>query len=317
VITTYMGRGLVPPDHPCTVGLPPHVKPAGDLWDEADLVLAIGSDLDGMMTQNWALPKPPLLVAVNVDPEDASKNYEPDVILAGDARRVTEELSARIEPRPGLEELAARLEGLRARVRSDIESEQPAALGLLDTMAGALPDDTVLICDMCIAGYWLAGFHRVPAPRKLAYPMGWGTLGFGFPASLGAALAGEGPVVSVSGDGGFLYACAELATAAQERIPLTAVVVDDGGYGMLRFDQRHSGDPIFGVDLQSPDFVALAGSFGVRAEAVDGVGDALGEALRRHVALDEPSLIVTRAALDPPPNTSPRWYRRQPPAPSP
>ena len=66
----------------------------------------------------------------------------------------------------------------------------------------------------------------------------WGTLGCAFPQALGAALGGAGPVVSVSGDGGFLYACGELATVAQERIPLTAVIVDDGGYGMLRFDQE-------------------------------------------------------------------------------
>ena len=69
---------------------------------------------------------------------------------------------------------------------------------------------------------------------------------------------GAGPALSVSGDGGFLYACGELATAAQERIPLTAVVVDDGGYGMLRFDQDLRGDPHEGVDLVTPDFAALA-----------------------------------------------------------
>jgi acetolactate synthase-1/2/3 large subunit len=115
--------------------------------------------------------------------------------------------------------------------------------------------------------------------------------------------------VSVSGDGGFLYACGELAAAAQERIPLTAVVVDDGGYGMLRFDQDRRGDPHDGVDLLTPDFVDLARSFGVGAEAVDGLGEAFGDALARHLALDEPSVLAARAALDPPPNTSPRWYR--------
>ena len=95
---------------------------------------------------------------------------------------------------------------------------------------------------MCIPGYWLGGFHRTPAPRKLSYPLGWGTLGCGFPQGLGAALAGAGPAVSISGDGGFLYACGE-AAARQENIPLTAVVVDDGGYGMIRFDQDRHGDP--------------------------------------------------------------------------
>jgi acetolactate synthase-1/2/3 large subunit len=146
-------------------------------------------------------------------------------------------------------------------------------------------------------------------PRRLSYPLGWGTLGCAFPQALGAALAGSGPVVSVSGDGGFLFACGELATAAQERLPLTAVIVDDGGYGMLRYDQRRSGAPPYGVDLRTPDFAALAESFGVRAETVDGLDDAFAEALARHVADAQPSVLVARAALEPPPTTSPRWYR--------
>jgi acetolactate synthase-1/2/3 large subunit len=163
---------------------------------------------------------------------------------------------------------------------------------------------------MCIPGYWLAGFHRVSAPRKLAYPMGWGTLGFGFPASIGAALANEGPVVSVSGDGGFLFACGELATLAQEKLPMTIVIVDDGGYGMLRFDQQLAGHETYGVDLLTPDYVALAQSFGIRAELVDGLKDEFSAALAEHVATEEPTVLVARAALEPPPTTSPRWYRR-------
>ena len=132
---------------------------------------------------------------------------------------------------------------------------------------------------MCIPGYWIAGFHGFHRPRKLQYPMGWGTLGFAFPAALGAALAGTGPTVSISGDGGFLFACGELATMAQERLPFTAVIVDDGGYGMLRYDQEKAGEATYGVDLATPDFAALAESFGVPAETVDGLDDAFGEAL--------------------------------------
>jgi acetolactate synthase-1/2/3 large subunit len=166
---------------------------------------------------------------------------------------------------------------------------------------------------MCIPGYWLAGFYTPPAPRRLQVPLGWGTLGYAFPASLGAALAGEGPVVSISGDGGFMYACGELATVAQERIPLTAVIVDDGGYGMLRYDQAKAGEATYGVDLHTPDFAALAASFGVRAETVDGLDDAFGEALARHVEDPSPSVLVARTPtpLVPPPNTSPNWYRRR------
>jgi acetolactate synthase-1/2/3 large subunit len=97
---------------------------------------------------------------------------------------------------------------------------------------------------------------------------------------------------------------------AQERIPLTAVIVDDGGYGMLRYDQRRRGEPQYGVDLVTPDFEALASSFGVRAETVEGLGADFAATLSAHVRDPEPSVLVAKAALDPPPNTSPRWYRR-------
>jgi thiamine pyrophosphate-dependent acetolactate synthase large subunit-like protein len=155
----------------------------------------------------------------------------------------------------------------------------------------------------------VAGFHRGPGPRRRGYPMGWGTLGFAFPAALGAAAAGAGRAVAVVGDGGFLFACGELATAVQERLPVTVVVVDDGGYGMLRFDQVQSGVPTRGVDLVTPDFVALARAFGVPAEAVDGFGDPFEAALGKSLDTDGPSLVAVHAELTPPLSTSPRWYR--------
>jgi thiamine pyrophosphate-dependent acetolactate synthase large subunit-like protein len=300
VLTTYGARGVLPPEHPCNVGMPPHVAPAGRLWDDADLVIAFGSDLDGMNTQNWLQPQPPRLVAVNTDRADAAKNYRVDA--------VTDTLDLdRIRQRDG--DVAAGLRDVRAAACRELD---PRALRFLDAVSYALPEDANVVCDMCIPGYWIAGFHGFHHPRKLQYPMGWGTLGFAFPAALGASLAGTGPTVSISGDGGFLFACGELATMAQERLPFTAVIVDDGGYGMLRYDQRRAGDAPYGVDLATPDFQALAESFGIRAETVDELDDAFGEALARHVADAEPSVLVARAeALVPPPTTSPNWYRKR------
>jgi len=310
VILTYSARGLLPPGHPCLVDVPPHVPEAGAVWDEADAVVAIGSDFDGMMTLGWKQPQPPHLIAINVDPADAAKNYLPDVLVEADAAAGTAALAGRLAERGGLDALSERVRRLNKAARSALRETDPEALGFLEAMERALPDDAVVVCDMCIPGYWLGGFHRPAAPRKLAYPLGWGTLGCAFPQGLGAALAGAGPVVSISGDGGFLYACGELAAAAQEGIPVTAVVVDDGGYGMLRFDQELRGDPHFGVDLQTPDFEALARSFAVRAETVEGLGEAFEAKLQHHATLREPTLLVADAALAPPPNVSPRWYRR-------
>jgi len=310
VLVTYGAAGLLPPAHPCLVGMPPHVEPAGTLWDEADLVLAIGSDLDGVQTQNFAMPQPPALVAVNLDAEDATKNYRVDCLLEGDAGAVAAALAERVPERGGLEPLAERLHDVRARACAQLDGR---ALRFLDAMHFALPEEVVVVADMCIPGYWLAGFHTPAAPRRLQIPLGWGTLGYAFPAALGAALAGGGPAVAVAGDGGFLFACGELATMAQERIPLTAVIVDDGGYGMLRYDQDVHGAERYGVDLRTPDFEALAVAFGIRAETVDGLDDAFGEALARQVAKAEPTVLVARTPepLVPPPNTSPNWYRRR------
>jgi thiamine pyrophosphate-dependent acetolactate synthase large subunit-like protein len=310
VILTYSARGLLPRGHPCLVEAPPHVAEVGALWDEADVVLAVGTDFDGMMTQGWKQPQPPHLISVNVDPADAAKNYLPDVLLEADAAEASTALAGRIEPRGGLDALAHRLRDLNRSVRAAYRESDAEAITFLDAVERALPADAALVCDMCIPGYWLGGFHRTPAPRRLSYPLGWGTLGCAFPQALGAALGGTGPVVSISGDGGFLYACGELATAAQERIPLTAVIVDDGGYGMLRFDQDLKGDPHEGVDLHTPDFVALARAFGLRADSVEGLGERFEGMLGHHLRLQEPTVLLARAALAPPPNVSPRWYRR-------
>ncbi|HVW43540.1 MAG TPA: thiamine pyrophosphate-binding protein [Amycolatopsis sp.] len=309
VITTFAARGLLPPGHPCAAPNPVHAPEVGALWDEADVVLGVGTDFDGLMTQNWLMPKPPKLIAVNVDPKDAAKNYPPDLTLVGDARDVVTQLVTGLAPRPGLSELTSRLRTIDNTVRRRMRADEPHAADFLGTLEETLPEGAVVVADMCVAGYWAGGYHRVSAPRRFAYPMGWGTLGFGFPAALGAAASGAGRVVCVSGDGGFLYGCGDLATLAQESLPVTVIIVDDGGYGMLRYDQDREGLPQRGVNLHTPNFVGLAKSFGVSADQVKGFGRAFRRLLGELVRADEPNVLVVRAALKPPLNTSPRWYR--------
>ena len=123
---------------------------------------------------------------------------------------------------------------------------------------------------------------------------------------VGAVAVGpDRPVVAVVGDGGMLFALGELATVAQERLALTVVVVDDGGYGMLRYGRED--EPDNGCDLSPVDFVAVAEGFGIAAERVDGLGDDYGQALAKAVASGEPRLIHAHARLVPPRTTSPRW----------
>jgi acetolactate synthase-1/2/3 large subunit len=114
-------------------------------------------------------------------------------------------------------------------------------------------------------------------------------------------------VLAVCGDGGFMFAVGELATIAQERLPVTVLLVNDGGYGMLRYDPRHTGEPQPGADLAGPDFVQLAAAFGIPATHVTGVGLPLERALGRALASYEPQMVVCDASLFPPKTTSPRW----------
>jgi acetolactate synthase-1/2/3 large subunit len=309
VVTTYQARGVLPADHPLLVGAPPHEPPVTALVERADLAIVIGSDLDAMNTMAWRLPLPARRIAINVDAPDARKSYEMDTVLADDAR-VAGVLAGEIEARtPWAGDLGARVADLRDELRTTPETTE--AVQFLERTEAAVPADAAVFADMCIPGYWLAGHFRVRMPRSLHYPMGWGTLGYAFPAAIGAAAALRSagrPVVSVSGDGGMLFALGELAVLAQEQLPLTAVVVDDSGYGMLRFGHDPADD--LGTELHTPDFAAVARGFGIDARTVDGVGAEYEAALRDAIASGVPHVLHVRARLHPPRSTSPRWPLR-------
>lgn len=309
VVTTYQGRGVLDADHPLLVGAPPHEPPVIDLIEQADLAIVIGSDLDAMNTMAWRLPLPDRRVAINIDPTDAAKNYSMDATLATGALIA----SALADAIPAREHWAGDLVKLVEALRDELRTapETTESMSFLEHTEAALPAEAIVFADMCIPGYWLAGHYRVRSARSLHYPMGWGTLGFAFPAAIGAAAAFQAdarPVVSISGDGGMLFAIGELATAAQEGLPLTAVVVDDGGYGMLRFG--HDPEADFGTELSTPDFAAVARGFGIAARTVDGVGATYQGALAEAVASRAPNLLHVRARLYPPRSTSPRWPLR-------
>ncbi|HEY0277147.1 MAG TPA: thiamine pyrophosphate-binding protein [Solirubrobacterales bacterium] len=309
VIETFGARGLVSAGHPSRTTHSPHFPEIGGLWDDADAVLAVGTDFDGTMTQNWAMPQPRLLVSNNLSATEAAKAYRPDVLLLGDAATTLEQLADELDRR------GAAAPGLSAwpdvAVAERLRRTEPEATAFLADLESAVPAATPVVVDMCVAGYWIGAARAFAAPRLLAYPIGWGTLGFGFPAAIGTALSHQAPTLCVCGDGGFLFAAGELATLAEQGAPLTVLIVDDGGYGMLRFDQRQAGEEPFGVDLVGPDFVALARSFGIDAELVADIGEPLRDALRRSVSAGRPRVLVLRKTFNPPESTSPRWYRRR------
>jgi thiamine pyrophosphate-dependent acetolactate synthase large subunit-like protein len=307
VVTTYTARGVLPASHPLLVGLPPHEPEVAALVGEADLLVAVGTDFDGMMTRNWSMPLARSLVSINCDAGDLQKNYPADAAVLGDAALALRALlAAPHRTRPSAAESLAQLKDA-AWSRLAADSRSAEALEFLRSFESAVPQEAVVVADMAIPGYWMGGYGRFDRERRLQYPVGWGTLGYALPASIGPGAEGSRPVVAVCGDGGFMFAVGELATLVQEQLPVTVLVVDDGGYGMLRYDQDHAGDQHRGVDLVRPDFAALAEAFGVTATRVTGVGEELAKALAEAVASGRPRLVVTEAHLTPPRTTSPRW----------
>jgi thiamine pyrophosphate-dependent acetolactate synthase large subunit-like protein len=304
VVTTFAGRGALPPDHPCAVGLPPHEREVADLIGGADLLVAVGTGFDGPNTRNWTMPRPPALLSINIDPDDLGKNYPPTASVLADAKLALPALTPSV-PRPSGPISA--LPSLRATVRSRLAVENPPAVALLSALDAVVEEhDPVVVCDMAIPGYWYGGYGRIRGPRRLQYPIGWGTLGYALPAAVGAGALRDRPVLAVCGDGGFMFGVGELSVLAQEQLPVTVLIVDDGGYGMLRFDQDHAGDEHRGVDLHRPDFATLANAFSIPAVVLDSPSD-VERALAAAVAARTPQLVILNAALTPPRTTSPRW----------
>ncbi len=303
VVTTFAARGVLA-GHPQLVDAPIHEPEVHAILAQADCLVVLGSDFDGMNTRNWRMPVPETVITVNHAAEPIRTNLPHALHLLGDLgllAGLTQTLAARApwHHQPNL------LPALRARLRSDPRGQ--AGLRFVESVERAWPADAVIAADMCVAGYWLAGYAQQPRPRRLAYPVGWGTLGFALPAAIGPASAGIA-TLAVCGDGGAMFALVELATLVQERLPITLLINDDAGYGMLRFDQRTYGHPERGVDLTTPDWLALASAFGI--DGVEVLEHELEGALHWAHArnqLGHPALILTRTRLTPPRTTSPRW----------
>jgi acetolactate synthase-1/2/3 large subunit len=199
-------------------------------------------------------------------------------------------------------DLAALGTAIRARIAADPATHD--AIVFLEQTETALPSDALVFADMCIAGYWLAGHLRTETPRGLHFPMGWGTLGFAPPAAIGAAAARpNAPTIAFVGDGGMLFGLGELSALAEHRSPCTIVVVDDAGYGMLRYGAAETA----ANNLPAVDFVQAANAFGIDAQRVDGFGPDYTKALAKSVNAGEPRLLHVRAALHPPVTTTPFW----------
>lgn len=312
-VTSFAGRGLLAGD-PCLVDAPVHEPEVSDVIASADLLLVLGSDFDAMNTRNWRMPLPLRTAAIGLG-EQVEQTVDWGHLVHADLRDALPALERALGPAPAQEvpcwlpDAAAFRGRVLERLRADTRVAE--ALRFTDALEAGWPQEDALVADMAVAGFWAALYSYQGRPRRAQYPVGWGTLGYGLPAAIGPASQGI-PTLSVCGDGGPMFALGELATYAQESLPITLLVVDDGGYGMLRFDQQTFGHPERGVDLLTPDWVSLAASFGIGGVEVPDVA-ALPRALqeaREANGRGEPRLILWRARLFPPRTTSPRWFEQ-------
>ncbi|HEX5194249.1 MAG TPA: thiamine pyrophosphate-dependent enzyme [Solirubrobacteraceae bacterium] len=272
---------------------------------DADLLLAIGARLDEPTSGGYELIRAPrpkqALVHVHPDPDELGRVFEPELgICAASAEFLA--AARALEPpdgagrRPWVTAAAADVRAFRTPVA-------PAADGVdlaraIGELREVLPPETIVTNGAGNYTLWVHRFWRYDRFGTQLAPVS-GAMGYGLPAGIAAKLAQpDRPVVSFSGDGCFMMACQELATAARHDANVVFVVVDNGSYGTIRMHQerRYPGRPV-GTSLVNPDFVALAGSFGLDGCSVSDADD-LVAAVQAGVASSRPSLVHVPVSPD-------------------
>ncbi|AGM05196.1 thiamine pyrophosphate-binding protein [Amycolatopsis keratiniphila] len=294
VLSTFGGKGVFGWEH----------ELSGQSWLEdwhsteflsaADVLLVLGSGL-GELSSNYREFAPRgRVIQVEADLGKLESNY-PALGIHADVRLVLQGLLEQVPFRQSDGAAEKAVADLLTKVRERLEGQPlEAERKLIDDIRAAIPEGTQTFWDMTIAAYWAwSAWNPEGAPIHTA--QGAGGLGYGLPGALGGAAATGGPALAVSGDGGAMYGIAELATAVQHGLDVTWLIVDDGGYGILREYLTGAFGQSTATELARPDFAALAQSFGVPAtvSSLDTVGKDLADAL----ATPGPSVVVLPALL--------------------
>ncbi|HXF89074.1 MAG TPA: thiamine pyrophosphate-dependent enzyme [Xanthobacteraceae bacterium] len=257
------GRGVLDSRDPLSITLPL----AHQMWREVDVVLGIGTRLLHPQTV-WGMDKDLAIIRIDADPEEPDRVRPPAVALIGDAKPILKALLAEL-PRRNLRRRSRteEMQERQAKVRARLQKLKPQ-LAFLEAIRAELPEDGIFVDEVTQIGFAARLAFPVYKPRTFLSPGYQDNLGWGFATALGVQNARRDvPVLSISGDGGFLYTASELATALHHRIPLVAVVFSDGAYGNVRrIQEERYGNRLIASDLTNPDFVRFAKSFGAAAE---------------------------------------------------
>lgn len=287
VVSFRSGRGVASDEHPLVLTL----SGARLLWRETDVLLGIGSRITVPSMFFSHEPERLKTIRIDIDPVEM-RRLVPRVPIVADARPGVVALTAALRRlktsnKRGLE----RVQRAKVQALADIEKVQPQ-VGYLRAIRRVLPRDGFLVDEISQMGF--ASWYAFPVfePRTFVTSGYQGTLGFGFPTALGVKVANpKRAVVSIAGDGGFQFACQELATAVQHRIGVATVVFNNASYGNVRRDQVEGfGGRLTGADLINPDFLKLGDAFGVATRRAASPEE-LGSALEWALGTDAPTLI--------------------------
>ncbi|MGX1162249.1 acetolactate synthase-1/2/3 large subunit [Arthrobacter sp. SLBN-100] len=306
VICTPGGNGAFPWTHELSLQSWIEDRYMTDVLEDADVLVVIGSSL-GEVTSNYFTFQPRgRIIQIDAEPRVLESN-RPGLGIRADAGQALVALDEALQlepahPRPNWHGVSPEdlVQESLAKVRARLESQDLAKeLKFMADIREAVPADMQTFWDMTIAAYW--GWSCWDAREgQFHSAQGAGGLGYGFPAAIGAAvglktLGKPGRVLAVSGDGSSMYSISELATARQHNVPVTWLIVDDGGYGILREYMVGAFGKATATELARPDFVKLAEAFGVPATKV--APEDVGEALKAGFAADGPNVVVVETLL--------------------
>ncbi|MFF8189500.1 thiamine pyrophosphate-binding protein [Streptomyces bobili] len=263
VVTTPGGKGAFPWTHPLSLQSWLEDRHTTDFLEDADVLLVIGSGL-GELSSNYHTFKPRgRVIQIEADLGKLEANH-PALGIHADARLALQALLETVSKRED-EAAPERVRSVLAKVADRIAAQElTLEQNVLASVRRALPASSPSFWDMTILAYWAWSAFDPKGPNHMHSAQGAGGLGYAFPAALGAAVADPTrPVLAVSGDGGALYSIAELATARQHDLNVTWLIVDDGGYGILREYMTDAFGQTTATELTRPDYVAVAESFGV------------------------------------------------------
>ncbi len=264
-----------------------------ELLTTADAVLAVGTRFFlGPQAAQMEVPDGQSFIHIDIDPDEVGRNRTPDLGIVGDARHALRELVERV-PRHNRsrDSREAELTAI-TQARNERLAQMSVQHGYAHAIRDELPDDGILVNESTQVGYWSRTGFPIYEPRTYVNSGYQGTLGYGFATALGAQAGNpHRRVVSINGDGGFMYNVQELSTMAKFNIPLVTVIFDDGAFGNVRrIQQIRMGERVIASDLHNPDWVQLAESFGVAATRATNP-DELRAAVRDGVAGNKPLLI--------------------------